>query len=82
MDDLDEVVWQPYKFTEAWVKDDDEMFFFWFMIFSWLDSLDDREILLHAGCETVWTMVGHVTGISALCTGTVREASMGANLGV
>ena len=28
LDDIDEVVWRPYRFTKPWVEDDDEMVYF------------------------------------------------------
>lgn len=28
LDDLDEVVWRPYNFIDAWVEDDDELVYF------------------------------------------------------
>lgn len=28
LDDMDEVIWRPYRFIEPWVEDDDEMVYF------------------------------------------------------
>ena len=53
-----------------------------FDIFSWPDSHSDREIFLQEGSEIVWSMIGHAIEIGTLCTSSVREASMGANIGV
>ena len=44
LDDIDEVVWRPYRFIEPWVEDDNEMVYFFSLryLHGWVPSMIEQ----------------------------------------